>query len=344
MANVIIGIHGLGNKPPKHQLEHWWKLAMEEGLENNNYKVALPKFEMVYWADILCDKPLSEDEKNPESPYFMDETYTKATKNTAPENHNIRKKFVDFMRKQLNKIFLNEDLTLNYSFITDTLVDRYFKELEMYYSEINIGEGRKVRDLIRERLYAVLKKYKRNDIMLISHSMGSIIAFDVLTFLSPHIRINTFVTIGSPLGLPVVIGKIAAEQKRKHNNENHMITPPGIVKNWFNFSDILDKVAFNYALADDFAANNSGIKPVDFLVENNYKMNGEHNPHKSYGYLRTPEFSKVLNEFILAEKLNLKTKIMKETIHLIDFLKTNLIQKQKTEPLLSPAEEKKNQD
>ena len=96
MANVIIGIHGLGNKPPKHQLEHWWKLAMEEGLENNNYKVALPKFEMVYWADILCDKPLSEDEKNPESPYFMDETYTKATKNTAPENHNIRKKTLQF--------------------------------------------------------------------------------------------------------------------------------------------------------------------------------------------------------------------------------------------------------
>jgi len=33
MANIIIGIHGLGNKPSRHFLEYWWKLAMEEGLK-----------------------------------------------------------------------------------------------------------------------------------------------------------------------------------------------------------------------------------------------------------------------------------------------------------------------
>ena len=41
--------------------------------------------------------------------------------------------------------------------------------------------------------------------MLIAHSMGSIIGFDVLTFLATDIKINTFITIGSPLGLPVII-------------------------------------------------------------------------------------------------------------------------------------------
>ena len=319
MANVIIGIHGLGNKPPHRQLEEWWKLAMKEGLRINGYNTDLPKFELVYWADILYDKPLTETD--PESPYYLDETYTKAPENNEHESHGLRKKFVDFLSKQLNKLFLNEDFTLNYMSITDTLVNLYFKELEMYYSEINIGNGRKVRDLIRERLFATLKKYRKDEIMLISHSMGSIIAFDVLTFLAPNFNINTFVTIGSPLGLPIVISKIAAEQKRVHNHGNHMITPPGVCKNWFNFSDILDKVAFNYALADDFSANEKGIKPTDFLVENNYEMNGEHNPHKSYGYLRTPEFAKVLNGFTLSEKLSVKEKFVRKSLSLIKLLK-----------------------
>ena len=41
---------------------------------------------------------------------------------------------------------------------------------------------------------------------------------------------------------------------------------------------------------------------------NNYELNDKRNPHKSYGYLRTPEFSKVLYEFIKSEKLTLKQK------------------------------------
>lgn len=319
MANIIIAIHGLGNKPPKQQLEEWWKLAIKEGLAANNYPTNLPQFEMVYWADILYDKPLTEND--PESPYFLDEIYTKAPENKQHESHGIRKKFVDFLSKQLNKLFLNEDFTLNYTSITDTLVNLYFKELEMYYSEINIGNGQKVRDLIRNRLYSVLKRYKKDNIMLISHSMGSIVAFDVLTFLANTININTFVTIGSPLGLPIVISKIAVEQKRTFNHQDHMATPPGVSKNWFNFSDILDKVAFNYALADDFSANEKGIKPTDFLVENNYAMNGVYNPHKSYGYLRTPEFAKVLNEFILSERLSLKEKIVRKIQTNLSFLK-----------------------
>ena len=64
MACVIIGIHGLGNKPPKKQLEHWWKLAMMEGLKTHGFHTKLPNFELVYWADILNERPLSESEKD----------------------------------------------------------------------------------------------------------------------------------------------------------------------------------------------------------------------------------------------------------------------------------------
>ena len=327
MANVIIGIHGLGNKPPKPLLERWWRLAMIEGLKYYGFTPVLPKFELVYWADIVHKKALNESEKDINSPYYIDEKYTKAPENFPMEDHHTRKKLVDFLGRQMNRIFLNDDLSLNYSFITDAIVRKYFNDLEIYYEENYTkenGQTCKANEVIRERLLMKLEEHKDDEIMLISHSMGSIIAFDVLMFVAPQIRINTFVTAGAPLGIPVIISKIASEQKKRGNLTNHMTTPPGILKNWNNFSDILDKVAFNYKLSDDFSENSLGVKPVDFLVINNYEMNGIRNPHKSYGYLRTTEFSKVLNEFIQSERLTIKEKVIRKTKQVINNVKTHI--------------------
>jgi len=323
MANVIIGIHGIGNKPKKEILEKWWKQAIIEGLKSNNFKTNLPKFELVYWADILHDKPLNENEKNTNSPDFLDEKYVKAPEFFETENHSARQKIIKFLGDQLNKIFLNPDFSLNYTYITDAIVSRYFKDLEIYYTENCTLENEnicKAKVLIKQRLIDTLEKYKSDNIMLISHSMGSIIAFDVLTFEAPLIPINTFVTMGSPLGIPIVISKIASEQKQRHIIDNHMITPESVSKYWYNFSDILDKVAFNYKLDDDFSQNKVGVKPTDFLVVNNYEINGHRNPHKSFGYLRTPEFAKILNDFNLSEKLSIKEKIIRRFNELVKAL------------------------
>ncbi|MFA9392516.1 MAG: hypothetical protein ACERKD_22080 [Prolixibacteraceae bacterium] len=333
MANVIIGIHGLGNKPTKEVLEHWWKQAMIEGLKSNQYKTLLPKFELVYWSDIVHEKPLDLNETDENSPYFLDEKYTKAADNFPAEDHSTLRKVIDFINRQLHQIFLNDDLTLNYSYIADTIISKYFKDLEIYYTEDCTLENEatcKAKELIKQRLITVLEKYKKHQIMLVAHSMGSIIAFDVLRFVAPQIPIDTLVTIGSPLGLPVVISKIAAEQKLNHQHFNHMVTPQSVTKNWFNFSDILDKVAFSYNLSAEFKENNSGVKPIDFLVVNNYEINENRNPHKSFGYLRTPEFSKVLNEFILSERINLKQKIVRIASQIIQKIGQPVAPKQTT--------------
>lgn len=326
MANVIIGIHGLGNKPPKDLLEQWWKEAMIEGLKANSYNTILPKFELVYWADILHDKPLSPSEIDEDSRYYLREPYTVAPKEFPRENHNTRKKIVDFVGNQINKIFLNEDLSLNYSSLTDVIVRKYFRDLDIYYKQDCSPENEsdcKAKELINQRLIQVLAKYQKEEIMLLSHSMGSIIAFEVLNFDAPLVNINSFITLGSPLGLPVVISKIAAEKRLKFSGDIYMNTPPSVKKHWYNFSDIMDNVAVNYKLTDDFQKNEQGIKPIDFLVVNNYEIRGKRNPHKSYGYLRTPEFAKVLNEYILSEKLSLKQRIIRKTVQIIKQIKAD---------------------
>ncbi|NOZ47538.1 MAG: hypothetical protein GXO79_12270 [Chlorobi bacterium] len=309
MGKIIIGIHGLGNKPPKKMLESWWKLSILEGLKATGKQSPKINFKLVYWADIVHEKPLDISIADKESPLFLDEIYTTVSPDFISKPIGEKeKKLHDFLKKELGRVFLNDDYTLNFSFITDAIIHNYFQDLEIYYSDRNItynNQQNTAKNLIRKRLADLLYKHKNDEIFLISHSMGTIIAYDVLTLLCPEIKINTFVTIGSPLGFPVVKSKIAAELKQNNVKIPVLKTPPGISNHWYNFADLEDKVALNYDLADEFEANEQGVIPEDFLVTNNYVMKGKKNPHKSFGYLRTPEFSDVLYQFLTTPGPNL---------------------------------------
>ena len=62
MSKVIVGIHGLANKPEKEVLEDWWRKALDEGLEKNCGVVgAQYDYVMVYWADLLYKHPIHLD-------------------------------------------------------------------------------------------------------------------------------------------------------------------------------------------------------------------------------------------------------------------------------------------
>jgi alpha-beta hydrolase superfamily lysophospholipase len=146
----------------------------------------------------------------------------------------------------------------------------------------------------------MLRKYRRRDILLIGHSMGSIIAYDVLTQSVPDITIHTLVTMGSPLGLPPTMIKILAEQRKKPKRHLIARTPENITKAWHNFFDLEDRVATPYNLSDDYQGNTRHVRAVDAIVFNNYEYKGNPNPHNVYGYLRTPELAYVIDAFLNA--------------------------------------------
>jgi hypothetical protein len=142
--------------------------------------------------------------------------------------------------------------------------------------------------------------------------MGTIIAFDVLSFMAEDNDVRTFITMGSPLGLPIVISKIAEHSRNLNQGHIQLKTPESVKKHWYNFSDIDDNIALDYNLNDDFEPNTLGIEVIDVLVTNNYSMNGVANPHKSFGYLRTPEFIKTVIEFIEDKEPTLHKKIIRK--------------------------------
>ena len=304
MGKVIIGIHGLGNKPKADLLEEWWWKSIDEGLQKyTDNKFSTPKFKLVYWADVLHKNPKDENIPDSDNPLFLEEKYVPEIVEHKNTEHPVRKKIIDTILSQLNNVFLNDDYSLNFSGLNDLIIENYFGDLEAYYNGQFNDKNQLVRDVLRNRLKAILIKHKRDDVLLIAHSMGSIIAYDVLTLFARQLKIKTLITIGSPLGVPFVISKIANELHLNNRETQRPEIPFSIQKNWFNFSDLEDKVAFNYHLKDEFPVNAKGVKITDFIVSNDYTINGNHNPHKSYGYLRTPEVTSKIHGFLTEKRV-----------------------------------------
>jgi hypothetical protein len=305
MSKLIIGIHGLSNKPPQKVLKQWWKASIQEGLKLIGHPGVFFRFELVYWADVLHPEPLDHmlsDEKNP---FHIEFPYVPAPSIEKKEPNEFRKKVLDFLEKKMDKIFLKRDLSVIFSSITDIIIRHYFKDLDLYYSATCKGENNEevlARDIIRSRLEDIIRKHRKKQILLISHSMGSIIAFEVLSRISKELKIDTFITAGSPLGQPYVMNKMFSELNDKSVKPPKLRTPDSIFKNWFNFSDLEDKVAMNYSLSDDYKKNQNRIMPIDKIVFNNYVYDQKRNPHKSYGYLRTPDMAEVIYQFLARDR------------------------------------------
>jgi len=299
MAGVIICIHGLRNKPEEKLLSDWWKRSIMEGLSINGCSAKDFKFELVYWADYLHAEPLSMGERNRKSPIYIENPYLPFSGYTPHSAGLRRQRWLDKLEEKMDKILLDYPNANRFNWIEDKIIYRLFPDLYNYYYYPDKNH-KSIKKVLRDRLFSILFRHRRKKIMLISHSMGSIIAYDVLAGLcsTRGIQVHVFITIGSPLGLPFIMKKLMYEHHRELNECGQLPTPETIWHGWYNFSDLEDKVAINYDLGDDYAENSSGVKPVDVIVQNMYINNGKRNPHSIYGYLRTREFASAVCQFL----------------------------------------------
>jgi hypothetical protein len=93
-----------------------------------------------------------------------------------------------------------------------------------------------------------------------------------------------------------------AEGRKKNPLISALKTPENVRSKWYNLSDLKDKISFDYMLSDDFDQNTGQVAPNDIIVTNDYEFRGNRNPHKSYGYLRTPEMAGIISGFLKKDR------------------------------------------
>ncbi len=171
------------------------------------------------------------------------------------------------------------------------------EEINRYFcNEDDIGC--EIRELLKQQLRPKLADGQK--IMLIGHSLGSVIAYDTLWELS-HLeklsgKVDLFLTIGSPLGMHYVQRRLQGYDKTKQRRY------PANIRRWVNISSVGDLTALDRTFGDDFSKMRSlgMVESIEDHCEGIYNFfhNEEGlNCHRSYGYLVNPAVGKVIADW-----------------------------------------------
>jgi hypothetical protein len=154
-----------------------------------------------------------------------------------------------------------------------------------------------VRQIVADALIEAWRAHRR--VLIAGHSLGSVIAFDVLWELSHRFsvpgRVDLFVSIGSPLGLTFVRNQLlgARESGRRRYPDN--------IRRWKNLAAIGEMTALDRRLADAWAE----MRDLGVVEEISDRMDLQTyfrgadglNVHKCYGYMVNPVVAGTIAEW-----------------------------------------------
>jgi predicted alpha/beta hydrolase family esterase len=302
-------IHGIANKPPHDQLLDLWIRSLAEGTGLDLGAEGVTST-MVYWADMMYPEPAAEVEaesagdeavaeaKSPESPDLevedMDASEAAWTASLAAKlavplavDEVVSAVTPSPVAETLERIPLPGPIKVR-------LMKRLLRDVHHYLYNVDYsprpGATFKVQDDIRARMIKALQEgaEKPGPHVVVSHSMGTVIAYDCLKRVADAPVVDGFMTIGSPLGLDEVQDKLRPEWSRDNGFPFEKVRG-----RWVNVYDKLDPVAgFDPNFANDFRRNSQS--KVEDINEQNYGS-WRHDISK---YMRGPRLRQALRELL----------------------------------------------
>ncbi|KAG1650292.1 hypothetical protein GQR58_028194 [Nymphon striatum] len=152
-----------------------------------------------------------------------------------------------------------------------------------------------IREQLKEELRPLLQDGHK--VLLIGHSMGTIISYDTLWALSnlEHLpgKVDMFLTLGSPLGMNYVQERLLGN----HMPDEHKY--PSNIRYWVNIAADGDLIALDRFLENDYSAMVDygllkAIKDHSDGVYNYFYDEDGLNCHRSYGYLINHNVAQVI--------------------------------------------------
>ena len=309
MAKRLILIHGRHFKPAEDVLKANWFAAIRHGLDRDGHQSLLPTCDnikplFVYYGGLsneflkkkkyLYDEP--KDVKDRQECLKQLKAYSRE-EFLGEQGKTIYEALpgASSWKERLADMFGGVAGTLR---VADPLIRMVAKDIDHYWDP-DTAFGSKVRWKLTEPLKKAL--YDGDDIMLISHSLGTMISYDVLWKFSYYgeyealrekgNKLNTLVTLGSPLGDKTVMKNLkgsSASGSRRY---------PTLIRTWENFAAEDDYISYDETLTDDYE-NMKHYGMVDSVSDHRlYNLavrDGKSNPHHGVGYLIHPKFINVL--------------------------------------------------
>ncbi|MFJ3308849.1 trypsin-like serine peptidase [Streptomyces sp. NPDC086549] len=139
-------------------------------------------------------------------------------------------------------------------------------------------DDRRIRDAVLDCVLETVPD--EGELVLVSHSLGTVVGLDLTTRLSPGVRAVHLTTAGSPLGLDSVYSRLLVGGAKRPDN----------VADWLNAWCPTDAVAIGCPLADDWA---DGLTDIAVL-------NARDRAHSIVEYLSHAEVAEVIGSRLVA--------------------------------------------
>lgn len=159
----------------------------------------------------------------------------------------------------------------------------HLRDLRRYLGDDN-GIAAHIRRMLKVPLQAATQMHR--PVLLIGHSMGSVIAYDSLWELThegrDRAKVDLLVTLGSPLGQRYMQRRLKGAQKSGYGRY------PSNIRHWKNLAAVGDLTALDRQFLDDFEEMlDLGLieSLEDEAILTYYRLDGELNVHAEYGYL-----------------------------------------------------------
>ena len=315
MAKHLFLIHGRSFKPARDTLEANWIEAIEHGLERDGHEDGLRSFRdlqrtFVYYGDISnaflrgvgedCDQAADAEDrveclerlKKYSRAGLLGKRGEKYYKG-LPDATSWKEGLADIFGGVADAVGFAEPLI------------RWFANDVAHYWESNVGFGSEIRLRLTEPLRGAL--LDGDEVLLVAHSLGTVISYDVLWKFSwygeyTELRASgprrvSFVTFGSPLGNATV------KRNLNGSNADGPRRYPALIGTWHNLAAEDDYISHDQKLANDFRKmerKHSMKRIVDRRLHNLAVRHGKSNPHHGAGYLIHPAFIDVFASWLKA--------------------------------------------
>jgi hypothetical protein len=296
MAHVTF-IHGIANKPPRDVLLRSWIAALGDG-DGPELDALGVSSSMVYWANFLYSEPTAAEAAH-ETAEAMERTGVEdvdmdwalhASGEEAATVAGLAAK-IGFSELPLSGLLpaegklgpgAGDELAPAVSPAGEfervplpgplkrRLMKVFLRDVHHYLFNTTFsprpGERYAIQDAIRAEVLSVLAEgaTRPGPHVLVTHSMGTVIAYDCLKRVPDCPTVDALVTIGSPLGLDEIQDRLKPEWSRRDGFPAERL--PG---QWVNIFDRLDPVAgFAPFLTRDY--QHGGDKVIRDVDEPNY--------------------------------------------------------------------------